>query len=560
MRAAGMTSVISVVVASLVGFTTPAPTEQPESYIVELAEGASVEEVIADAPVDVEPTETYEALGEGFAAELTSDEVAELEALPEVVAVYEDLPMSVGATQSSAPWNLSRLDQSTAPADTFYTYPDSAGSGARVYVVDTGVSPNAGQLGGRLLPGISEISGDTSTADCNGHGTHVAGTVASSTWGVAKQASIVPVRVFGCSGDTFTSTVISGLDWIVANHPGGTPGIINMSLGSTSPIARTTPDALTNKVNQLADLGFIVVVAAGNNGADACDYSPSRATKAITVAATTETDARAGFSNYGSCVDLFAPGSNIRSLRWDNPAGSMVMQGTSMAAPHVAGVAALGWATQPTASAAVISSSLIDQALIGVVTSPGTGSPNKLTATTALIGGPIAYPTSPGARAILNVYFANGGPDGEYGAPTTPLQELQCSSIATRCVQFFENGAITWDASNGVLTVTSEFAAYWSSRGGSSGVLGNPINAAQSFSTVNGDGKVQIFQGGYVYSSAAGVFTVRPNQPWSNAWAAAGWIRGSLGWPTGEESCSGGVCQQQFQGGVIRGSTILPLL
>jgi subtilisin family serine protease len=390
-RAAGVLSVTAAVISSLVG-VAPVPvavsaTESTSAFIVELAPGETPldvsSEVADDLNTDIQIDETFDTLLDGFSAELTPSEVQALQARPDVLAVYPDLPVSANATQANAPWNLSRLDQDTAPADTTYTYPDSAGSGARIYVVDTGVSANPAQFGSRLLPGFTAISDGNGTADCNGHGTHVAGTVASTTYGVAKQASIVPVRVFGCTGSALTASVLAGLDWIAANHPAGTPGIVNLSLGSADPITTTT-DPLTTAVNAMSDRGFVMVVAAGNRTANACTYSPARAAKALTVGATTASDARAGYSNFGSCIDLFAPGSDIRSLQWNNPSGSTVMSGTSMAAPHAAGAAAVLVATAPGLSASQAQSRLLAEARVGVIGDVGPGSPNVFLSTAFL--------------------------------------------------------------------------------------------------------------------------------------------------------------------------------
>jgi subtilisin family serine protease len=400
-RAVGVLSVTAAVVSSLVGVTTvpvAVPAAEPTSaFIVELAPGETAldvsSEVAEDLNTDIQIDETFDTLLDGFSAELTPSEVEALQASPDVLAVYPDLPVSANATQANAPWNLSRLDQDTAPADTSYTYPDSAGSGARVYVVDTGVSANPAQFGSRLLPGFTAVSDSNGTADCNGHGTHVAGTVASATYGVAKQASIVPVRVFGCTGSALTASVLAGLDWIAANHPAGTPGIVNLSLGSADPVTTTT-DPLTTAVNTMSDRGFVMVVAAGNSNANACTYSPARAAKALTVAATTSTDARSGFSNFGACVDLFAPGSGIESLRWNNPSGSAVMSGTSMAAPHAAGVAALVWGEDFSRTARAVEARISSDSAVGVVSDPA-GSPNQLLRVAPVVSAPQAPPPAP---------------------------------------------------------------------------------------------------------------------------------------------------------------------
>ena len=405
-RAVGVLSVTTAVVSSLVGVTTvpvAVPTAEPTSaFIVELAPGETPldvsSEVAENLNTDIQIDETFDTLLDGFSAELTPTEVEALQDSPDVLAVYPDLPMSINATQTSAPWNLSRLDQNTAPADTTYTYPDSAGSGVRIYVVDSGVSVNPAQYGERLLRGFDAISGVADgRTDCDGHGTHVAGTAASSTYGVAKQASIVPVRVFGCSGPTSTATVVSGLDWIADNHPVGTPGIVNLSLGSIDPINPSTADALTNAVNAMSDLGFVMVLAAGNSNANACTYSPARAAKALTVAATTSTDARSNFSNFGACVDIFAPGSNIESLRWESPSGSVVRQGTSMAAPHVAGVAALVWGEDFSRTARAVEARISSDSAVGVVSDPA-GSPNQLLRVAPVVSAPPA-PQAPQAPA-----------------------------------------------------------------------------------------------------------------------------------------------------------------
>lgn len=395
-----MSTVVGLLAATLT--VAPAPAEE-SAWIVETAPGAvetvaAVAEDLGDAPV-----ETFDDAFSGVAVDLTDAEAGMLEQRPDVVAVHPDVEMTLLDTQTSAPWHLSRLDQATAPADGSYSYPASAGTGVRVYVVDSGISPNPGQLGSRLLPGVSALTGDASTADCQGHGTHVAGIVASTTYGVAKKASVVPVRVFSCSGSTSSSTVISGLNWIAANHPAGTPGIVNMSLGGPA----SSP--LDTAVQNLITRGLIVTVAAGNGGDDrigdnACLESPARVPAALTVGATTTTDARAVYSNFGTCLDLFAPGSAVRSLSHTDASSSIMMSGTSMATPVVAGVAALAWAEAPGTSARQVEADVVAQARTGVVGSPGSGSPNRLANAVTSPSVPVASPPSTPTTGLREVY------------------------------------------------------------------------------------------------------------------------------------------------------------
>lgn len=293
------------------------------------------------------------------------------------VTVSMDSRVFLAEEQTSAPWNLSRLDQVSLPLDSVYRYPASAGLGVRVYIVDTGITPNT-EFGSRLLTGATAITDGRGTHDCNGHGTHVAGSVAATTWGVAKMASLVPVRVFGCTGSTSAATLLSAIDWILLSHPSGTPGIINMSLSGEA------NDALDNAVERAASQGLVVVSAAGNSGQDACSESPARAGSSVTVAATTITDARPAYSNFGPCVDIFAPGSDISSVAFNGSTTPVLKSGTSMAAPHVSGVAALIWGAAPSLSASTVESRLLSQAVSGVVSGAGAGSPNLLASVTTI--------------------------------------------------------------------------------------------------------------------------------------------------------------------------------
>lgn len=317
--------------------------------------------------------QTYDAVLKGFAIYLPDVAgTAFVEAMkknPKVVSVENDTIMKIEATTQSNPdWGLDRIDQRNLPLDSAYSYLQT-GSGTTAYIVDTGILSTHQQFSGRVLSGYTAISDGNGTSDCHGHGTHVAGTVGGSTYGVAKNVSLVPIRILGCDGSGASSNVIAGLDWILKN--GKKPAVVNMSLGGE---ANTSLDSA---VENLFNNGYVMVVAAGNSNTDACSSSPARVSKAITVAATDNTDTRASYSNYGSCVDIFAPGSQINSSWIGSNTATKVLNGTSMATPHVAGVVAEMLQSTPTATPQTISTNLLNQASSNVVKNPS-GSPNRL--------------------------------------------------------------------------------------------------------------------------------------------------------------------------------------
>ncbi|MBN6538573.1 S8 family peptidase [Acinetobacter pittii] len=317
--------------------------------------------------------QTYDAVLKGFAIYLPDVAgTAFVEAMkknPKVVSVENDTIMKVDATTQSNPdWGLDRIDQKNLPLDSAYSYLQT-GSGTTAYIVDTGILSTHQQFSGRVLSGYTAISDSNGTSDCHGHGTHVAGTVGGSTYGVAKNVNLVPIRILGCDGSGASSNVIAGLDWILKN--GKKPAVVNMSLGGE---ANTSLDSA---VENLFNNGYVMVVAAGNSNTDACSTSPARVSKAITVAATDNTDTRASYSNYGSCVDIFAPGSQINSSWIGSNTATKVLNGTSMATPHVAGVVAEMLQSTPTATPQTISANLLNQASSNVVKNPS-GSPNRL--------------------------------------------------------------------------------------------------------------------------------------------------------------------------------------
>ena len=310
----------------------------------------------------------YTTAIKGFSAQLTPAAASALARNPNVEAIEVDGVVSIEATQTGATWGLDRIDQANLPLSGTYTY-TRTGAGVRAYIVDTGIRGTHVEFTGRMAAGFTAISDRNGTNDCNGHGTHVAGTVGGTTYGVAKGVTLVPVRVLNCRGSGTNSGVIAGVDWVAAQS--FRPAVANMSLGGGASTA--LDNAVTNAVNA----GITFVVAAGNSNVDACTASPARAPSAITVGATTSTDARASYSNFGTCVDIFAPGSSITSAWYKSNTQTNTISGTSMASPHVAGVAAL-YLQGGNASPATVTNALINGATTGKVTSAGTGSPNRL--------------------------------------------------------------------------------------------------------------------------------------------------------------------------------------
>ena len=366
----------------------------------------------------------------GFVADLSPDELEEISNNPNVVSVEPDRIVEVADTQTSPTWGLDRVDQRTLPLNSSYTY-NTDGAGVSAYIIDTGVYSGHSEFTGRMASGFTSIIDGKGSEDCHGHGTHVAGTVAGTVYGVAKKATIIPVRVLSCSGSGSFSGVIAGIDWTVGHHQAGVPAVANMSLGGGASV--TVNAAVARAV---AD-GITYVVAAGNENTSACLRSPASAPDAITVAASTSADTRASFSNWGPCVDVFAPGQSITSAYIGSTTRTTSMSGTSMASPHVAGVAALYLSANPSAAPAAVTSALLNAATRGIVTNPGTGTQNLLIYSASFEPAP---PGVPAAASGLQGTPGNSTVALTWSAPTYNGG----SAITDYVVEYSTNNSSSW--------------------------------------------------------------------------------------------------------------------
>ncbi|MFD4140696.1 S8 family serine peptidase [Streptomyces sp. NPDC058572] len=347
----------------------PTATAIQNSWIVVLKDGST-----RAADLGVTPKHTYRNALKGFSTSMSAAKARALAADPRVAYVEQNATVRISETQTNATWGIDRIDQRNLPLSKTYTY-NTPASNVNAYIIDTGIRTSHSEFGGRASVGTDTVGGGQNGQDCQGHGTHVAGTVGGRTYGVAKGVNLIAVRVLDCNGSGTNAGVIAGVDWVTANAE--KPAVANMSLGGS---ANT---ALDNAVKKSIASGVSYAIAAGNGNilgwpVNACNYSPARVPEAITVGATDNTDRRASFSNYGTCLDLFAPGVSITSAWKDNDTATNTISGTSMATPHTAGVAALYLAAHPAATPAQVRDALVNNATSGKIVDPRTGSPNKL--------------------------------------------------------------------------------------------------------------------------------------------------------------------------------------
>jgi subtilisin family serine protease len=389
---------------------------------------------------------TYTAALRGFAAHMSAHAAQAIQRNPRVAQVEPDRVVTLDATQQYPPsWGLDRIDQRSRPYDHTYNYM-ATGAGVNLYIIDSGIRASHSEFGGRVTSAFSAISDGRGTGDCNGHGTHVAGTVGGRTMGVAKGVQLHAVRVIDCSGSGSASGAIAGIDWVTKNRV--LPAVANTSLAAIGSSSLNT--AVQNSINA----GVVYTASAGNSATDACNQSPANLPAAVTVAASSAGDLQAGFSNYGRCVDVYAPGVGISSAWFTSDTATFSLNGTSMAAPHVAGVAALYLETNPGATPAAVTQAILDNATQGHMGSLGTGSPNRLLY--SRFDGATMAPTPTPAPAPTPVPVVDQPPTAAF---TTSCPKAACTFDASASSD--DKGVVTytWSFGDGSSTASANGGA-----------------------------------------------------------------------------------------------------